>query len=183
MLFSTVDYTHTVTKGQIRKWKIQTPKQFFSSPKGIFCYDTVAAFGKPQCCCVWKWLADTVKLSRSEWLPLCRRLCGPGQDWGLQDYESYFTPHLPLCCFFLCVNVKHILRQFCCLKMHLWEPDLKNTVNRVQIPVRWHVACCLRAVNSFGHTKRDLSLLNKCKQCLENLWLHSWRNKLSHPMN
>lgn len=126
MLFSTVDYTHTVTKGQILKWKIQTPKQFFSSPKGIFCYDTVAAFGKPQCCCVWKWLADTVKLSRSEWLPLCRRLCGPGQDSGLQDYESYFTPHLRLCSFFLCVNVKHILRQFCCLKMHLWEPDLKT---------------------------------------------------------
>lgn len=33
-------YSHA---GQILNWEIQTPKQFLSSPKAIFCYDTVAA--------------------------------------------------------------------------------------------------------------------------------------------
>ncbi len=37
-------YSHT---GQILNWEIQTPKQFLSSPKAIFCYDTVAAAVHP----------------------------------------------------------------------------------------------------------------------------------------
>lgn len=35
--------THIFSHRQIPNWEIQTPKQFLSSPKAIFCYDTVTA--------------------------------------------------------------------------------------------------------------------------------------------
>lgn len=103
MLFSAVDYTHTHA-GQIPNWKIQKPKQFLSSPKTIFCCDTVAAavhsVSLHAIMCGSVDVAGrhsgsvlaAVKLSRSEWPPLWHRLCGPGQDTGLQDWENCFTP-------------------------------------------------------------------------------------------
>lgn len=106
MLFSTVDYTHSLAQDKSQSEKSKHPSSFFHHPKPFFCYDTVTAaerLVKPSCCSVWLrgcgWqifgysVLSTVKLSRSEWPPLRCRLCGPGQDTGLQDCENCFTPH------------------------------------------------------------------------------------------
>ncbi len=60
MLFSAADYTHTLTHDKSWTEKIQTPKQFLSSPKAIFSYDAAAATVRSVSLhsAEWMWLAD-----------------------------------------------------------------------------------------------------------------------------
>lgn len=121
MLFSAADYTHALTHDKSWTEKSKHPTNFFHHLKPFLCYDTVAAavHSLSLRSAGWMWLADiqalfssAVELSRSEWPPLWCRLCGPGQDTGLQDCENCFTPRLPPFYFFL------VCRSVLCARRH-----------------------------------------------------------------
>lgn len=137
MLFSAADYTHALTHDKSWTEKSKHPTDFFHHPKPFLCYDTVAAAVRSLSLrgAGWMWLADiqalfssAVELSRSEWPPLWCRLCGPGQDTGLQDCENCFTPRLPpfylllVCRCIVCAKntIDPFSGQFLLLEMRQW---------------------------------------------------------------